>query len=474
MKYVFYDFETTGLSAAFDSIVQAAAICTDENFNIIDQFDLRGQMKKEYPIPHAKALIVNGCSIDQLKNNKNTNFALITEVHQKFLSWGETTYIGYNSLKFDEHFLRQALYQSALPPYLTNTNGNKRGDAMKLLHSAASLFPNAFVRPINDDTGKITFRLEKFASSNGILHSKAHDALSDVEATLGVCKMIKERCGSIWESSLQTTSKQDVFKYLNQDKVFCASRFFSGNEYTHGLAYICKNPTYENEVYCFDLKFDPDIIFPLELNDLKQMFFGKDKCFHLIKANEQPILLNEEYLYHTEEYKDEQPEVIQARMKKIRSNKNFIERFENLITEMSEEKIYTNDQSEKPVEEQIYNGFPNNKDNYLMKDFHAATWDKKYDIAEKISDVRIKEFAKRVIYSEMPEALPKNELSRRDREIAERVLSMEKCKWNTIAEAQKEIDDLREKENEYDLDRLQEIDEYISELEDYHKSRLTG
>ena len=45
MKYVFYDFETTGLSSAFDSIVQAAAISTDENFNIIDQFDLRGQMK---------------------------------------------------------------------------------------------------------------------------------------------------------------------------------------------------------------------------------------------------------------------------------------------------------------------------------------------------------------------------------------------------------------------------------------------
>ena len=57
MKYVFYDFETTGLSSAFDSIVQAAAISTDENFNIIDQFDLRGQMKKEYPVPHPKALI---------------------------------------------------------------------------------------------------------------------------------------------------------------------------------------------------------------------------------------------------------------------------------------------------------------------------------------------------------------------------------------------------------------------------------
>ena len=109
-----------------------------------------------------------------------------------------------------------------------------------------------------------------------------------------------------------------------------------------------------------------------------------------------------------------------------------------------------------------------------MSDFHAAKWDKKYDIAEKISDMRFKEFAKRGIYNEKPEILPKNELSRRDREVAERVLSMDNCKWNTIAEAQKEIDDLREKEDQYDLDRLQEIDEYIQELEDYHKSKLNG
>ena len=68
--------------------------------------------------------------------------------------------------------------------------------------------------------------------------------------------------------------------------------------------------------------------------------------------------------------------------------------------------------------------------------------------------------------------MPKNEISRRNREIAHRVLSMEKCKWNTIAETYREIDDLRDNENEYDLDRLKEIDEYISELEDLHKSYL--
>ena len=38
-----------------------------------------------------------------------------------------------------------------------------------------------------------------------------------------------------------------------------------------------------------------------------------------------------------------------------------------------------------------------------MSDFHAAEWDKKYEIAQKITDNRSKEFAKRVIYNEKPE-----------------------------------------------------------------------
>ena len=306
----------------------------------------------------------------------------------------------------------------------------------------------------------------------GVAHAKAHDAMGDVEATLGVAKIIMERCPEVWNASLKTTSKHNVFNLMNEDQVFCVSRFFRGKEYTHGLAYICKNPTYENQVYCFDLKRDPDMVFDLERSDLKKLFKGKDKCFHIVKANEQPILLGEELLYQTDAYKDEDPKVINERMKKIRSNKNFIEKFENLLIDMGEEKEISFDQTEKSVEEQIYNGFPDNKDNYLMNEFHAAEWDKKYDIAEKISDVRIKEFAKRVIYNENPDYLPKNELKQRDKAVAEKILSMDKCSWNTIPDAMKEIDDLREKGDETDLNRLEEIDEYIQELEKYHKEKL--
>ena len=473
-KIVIYDLETSGIDAAFSSILQAAAICVDENFNEIERFDLRGKMKREYPIPHPKALLVNDVRVDQLKSHENSNFSLINKVQNKFLSWGECLFIGYNSIGFDEHHLRQSFYQSALPPYLTNTNGNKRGDAMKLLHTASASHPNAFVRPISDDTGRPTFQLSEIARVNNILQEKAHDALSDVEATLEVCRLIKERCPDVWNSSLETASKVDVYKKMDQDKVFCASRFFRGKEYTHGITYLTKNPTYENHVYCFDLKYDPEMIFDLDRNELKKLFKGKNKCFHVVKANEQPILLDESYLYQTDEYKDENPEVISNRMKLIRSNKNFIEKFTNLLMDIQEDKVLSQDQSEKFLEKQIYDGFPSSKDNYLMSDFHAAEPEKKYDLANKISDVRYKEFALRVMYNEYPELMPNKEILKRDKIVAKNHLTLEDKPWCTIPQAMNAIDDLRESEDEVNFERLEEIDEYIQELNTKFENDLKG
>ena len=473
-KIVIYDLETSGIDSAFSSILQAAAVCVDENFNEIDRFNLRGKMKKEYPIPHPKALLVNDVSVDQLQNHENSNFSLISEIQKKFLSWGECIFIGYNSIGFDEHHLRQSFYQSALPPYLTNTNGNKRGDALKLLHTASASHPNAFVRPINNDTGKPTFQLSEFARVNNISQEKAHDALYDVEATLEVCRLIKERCPDVWVSAMQTASKSDVYAKIDQDKVFCASRFFRGKEYTHGITYITKNPSYENHIYCFDLKHDPETIFDLDRADLKKLFKGKNKCFHIIKANEQPILLDEQHLYQSEEYKNENPDTIAKRMKMIRSNKSFIEKFQNLLIDMQDDKNLSQDQSDKPLERQIYDGFPDSKDNYLMSDFHAAIPEKKFEIAEKIKDMRYKEFAKRVMYNEYSDYLPEKELIKRDQLVARNHLTLDEKSWCTIPQALNAIDDLRESEEEVNLSRLDEIDEYIQRLGNAFEERLKG
>ena len=133
---------------------------------------------------------------------------------------------------------------------------------------------------------------------------------------------------------------------------------------------------------------------------------------------------------------------------------------------MQEEKNLTQDQSEKLVEKQIYDGFPDNKDNYLMQEFHAAKSEDKFDIAEKITDHRYKEFAKRVMFNEYPEFLPKKELTKRNKVVAENHLTLEERPWCTIPQAMQAIDDLREEEKEVDLDRLEEIDEFIIEMKE--------
>ena len=463
-RLVVWDIESSSIDSAFSSMLQVAAICVDiETFEEIDRFDLRGRMKKEYPCPHPKALLINHVSVDQLKNNENSNFSLVSQVQNKFLSWGECLYMGWNSSLFDTKHIQQSFYQNCLPPYLTNTNGNRQGDALKVTHSSAALFPNSFVRPLSEKTGKITFQLEKFASANNIGQIKWHDALGDVTATFEVCKMLKERCPDVWDSALITSSKKGVYNLMDQDKIFTASRFFRGKSYNAGLVYLTKNPTYENHIYCFDIKHDPELIFDLDRNELKKLFKGKNKAFHIVPANQHPILLDEEYLYQTEEYRDENPEELRSRMKKIRSNKNFIEKFTNLLIDMNEEKQLSQDQSEKFLENQIYDGFASSKDTYLMNDFHAAETEKKYDIANKISDVRYKEFAKRVLYNEFPDALPQNELLSRDKVVAENNLSMENKPWVTIPQAMQAIDDLREDETS-DLNKLEEIDEYIQKM----------
>ena len=67
-------------------------------------------------------------------------------------------FIGYNSIAFDERIFRQALYQTLHPPYLTNTIGNSRADAMKMVQAASVFAADALVIPINEK-GAPTFQV---------------------------------------------------------------------------------------------------------------------------------------------------------------------------------------------------------------------------------------------------------------------------------------------------------------------------
>src|SRR5664280_665932 len=133
MTYIFYDTETTGKHTSFDQILQFAAIKTDAELNVLDTFDIRCRLLP-YIVPSPGALLVTGATIADITTCPLSHFEMMRQIHAKMHRWSEggVVFVGWNSMKFDETLLRQAYYQTLLPVYQTNTNGNGRADRMRM------------------------------------------------------------------------------------------------------------------------------------------------------------------------------------------------------------------------------------------------------------------------------------------------------------------------------------------------------
>jgi exodeoxyribonuclease-1 len=183
MSFTFYDTETTGTSDAFDQILQFAAIHTDDELNEVDRFEVRSRLLP-YVIPSPGAMRVTGLTIEQLLDETHpSHYDMVCEIQRRLSGRCPSTFVGFNSLRFDEAFLRQAFFQCLHPPYLTNTGSSKRGDALHLVRAAAFLHPEALRIPLNAK-GRPSFKLEAIVPANGLNHANAHDALADVEALI--------------------------------------------------------------------------------------------------------------------------------------------------------------------------------------------------------------------------------------------------------------------------------------------------
>ena len=124
-------------------------------------------------------------------------------------------------------------------------------------------------------------------------------------------------------------------------------------------------------------------------------------------------------------------------------------------------------QEEVYAEESIYKKFTTREDNAIMPSFHKAEWKEKFLVLQKFKDERLRYFGKKILYEESPESLPKDEYNLIHKEVAARVLSTNKEKWNTIPRTYAEIDTLRNKfkDDKEKLEMLTQINLYIEEME---------
>jgi exodeoxyribonuclease I len=471
-NFVFYDFETSSSNKYWGQIIQIGAVLTNDNLDELDRFDARCRLSPGI-IPEAMALIVNKSTPKMLKESNLSHYEMIRQFVETLKRWGKATYIGFNSIEFDEEFLRCTLFQTLEYPYITSTNGNTRGDILSLARAANLYYPKTLKNPVNEK-GNDVYKLDQMAPMNGIEHGDAaHSAIGDVIATIGVAKLISKKAPNVWKASMLTMDKTQSLELIKKELLFCTNEYFYGKSRPYVQSFICQHPQYQWPL-CFDLKHDPEPYLKMSLNELEAAMKKQPKFIRTVRHNKHPVIMNPSYGDKFDEYKVIGLTKLEARAKLIRENMQFAEKIESIKRSEAEEKEQSKSQEDLYNEESIYARFTTTEDNKIMPEFHSVDWEKKLHIVSKFKDERLQYFGKKLLYMEKPEALSKSDYNLIHKDIAKKLLSTNNEKWNTIPRTYSEIDTLRAKfEKQSDPEKLkilEEINAYVEELEKHYSS----
>ncbi len=289
MSFVIYDVETTGLTKGFDQIVQFAAVRTDAELNIIDQMRVRCRLLP-HVIPSPEALHVTELSIGSLTDpSLPSHYEMVTDLRMVMERWCPALFLGFNSISFDEEFLRQAFYQCLYGPYLTNTHGSARADVLNLCRVAAALRSDVLI-PGRDTDGRGIFKLTRLAQANGILVSAPHEAMVDVATTLALCRHVRTRAPEVWSQFLRFGQKASVESFITDEDAFLVSETVGNQHRARIVTRIGCRTDRPTRHYCLDLSADHAALRAMSPEQMIEACRSSDRPIVTIRTNAAPTL----------------------------------------------------------------------------------------------------------------------------------------------------------------------------------------
>ena len=456
MPYVFYDTETTGTNTAFDQILQFAAIRTDDDLNELERFSLRCRLLPHI-IPSPIALLLTRVTPAMLTDSDlPSHYAMIRQIRDTLLKWSPATFIGFNSIVFDETLLRQALFQTLHPAYLTNTNGNARSDVLRVAHAASAYTPDAIVVP-SDDRGRQVFALDRLALANGYNGNDAHEAMADVMATIYMARLIRSRAPDLWAAMDRTTTNNAVNDYVATDSLFSLTESYFGQSHSWLVTPCGQNPNDAGQLAFFDLSFNPDDYRFLSAEELVAVLNASPKAIRSLRTNRQPIMMPANAAPANTKALQVPPDERRRRMEVIQGDPDF-----RLRVGQAQALRFADKEPSAHVEQRLYDGFPNAADEAIMTQFHQVDWDRRSALAAQIDDPRISEFARRLIYFERPEMLPDARSVELSAWMANRLLTEDdSVPWMTVRKALRETDAMLKNAHGQEARLLSEVRDFL-------------
>ena len=466
--YVFYDTETTGTLTTYDQILQFGAIRTDGALKELERFDIRCRLMP-HVVPAPKALEITGVTPEMLVDpSLPSHYEAMLKIHKTLTSWSPSVFVGFNSISFDEPLLRQAFYQTLQPIYLTNTGGNSRADVLRIVHAASVYAFNAISIPIGDNERPV-YRLDGLAPANGFASADAHEAMVDVEATIHMAKLVKDRAPTVWDSMMARTRKQDVSDFLSDGEVVCLTQFYAARPHSRLVTACGMNLKHDAERAVFDLSYQPEDFLPLSVDALIDVLKAQATPIRVVRANAQPILMPFEsaptHLVNAEISRAE----YERRAAVVQHDKEFQKHVGQALATRYPEKT-----TSRHINEKIYDGFASGTDQMIMKQFHKAKWKGRTALADQLHDQRMKQLAYRLIYLERPELLPESMRLSFDGLVADRLLTDDpSVPWRTIPKALQETEYLLSSSHEEKQKHFyRAVRQFLSDRDKFTEHRL--
>ncbi|MDH5737660.1 MAG: exodeoxyribonuclease I, partial [Gammaproteobacteria bacterium] len=270
-----YDYETTGVDPARDRVIQFAGVRTSLDLERLEAPVERLCQLGDEVVPHAEALLVSGIRMAELMQSGIPEPGFAQEIHAQF-SRPQTCVSGYNSLRFDDEFTRYLFYRNFYDPYAREwQSGNSRWDVIDLFRTAYALRPDGFNWPLTDNVP--SFRLELLTSANHVNHGRAHDALSDVIATIDLSRLLKTAQPRLYDYYFSLRFKRNVLDQLyplgKRAVVHVSGKYPASKGCCAIVLPLCVHPGNGNGIICYDLSQNPEPLLTLSAEEIARRTF---------------------------------------------------------------------------------------------------------------------------------------------------------------------------------------------------------
>ena len=297
-----HDYETSGASPANDRPWQFAGLRTNLDLDIIGEPLTVYAKPSRDVIPHPTAIRVTGISPFECEAKGLTEQGFIGRIHDE-LSQPGTCGVGYNSLRFDDEVTRYSLWRNFYDPYAREySRGNSRWDLIDIVRTFYALRPDSLVWPTHPD-GSPSFKLEDLTTANGLEHGAAHDAMSDVTATLALARALRSADQALFDHLLSQRFKSRCEAMVDTSRMtplVHISGLFGTDRHCLGVIVpIAIHPEFKSDVICVDITREPQFL-DMSVEEIKGRLFAKKEdlaspddrpSLMTIKVNRAPVLL---------------------------------------------------------------------------------------------------------------------------------------------------------------------------------------